>query len=153
MTTMVRHACRFTCGIPEHVQIHTMDVDNIDRVAASLNYAELLPSHVDILLLGMGEDGHVASIFPCDLVATEFDSLVMPIQGPRPPRDRLTKTPKVIADSETVFLLVNGAQKGKVLSRVISEDGSLLDLPVRCVKSATWLLDEAAGKELYKDPR
>jgi 6-phosphogluconolactonase len=143
----------FPCGIPEHVKIHPMDVDNIDCFAGSMSYAQLLPSCIDVLLLGMGEDGHVASIFPGDTVATEFHSLVMPVRGPKPPEDRLTITPKVIADAETVFLLATGTQKGKVLSRVISEEGSVLELPVRCAKSATWLLDDLAGKELIKDSR
>jgi len=143
----------FPCGIPEHVKIYPMDVNNTDRVAASMSYAQLLPSRIDVLMLGMGEDGHVASIFPGDIVATEFDSLVMPVQGPKPPADRLTVTPKVISNAKTIFLLATGAQKGKVLSRVINEEGSVQELPVRYAKFATWLLDDIAGKELNKDSR
>lgn len=148
-----RMACQslFPKGIPGNVKILPMDAANEDRLASARRYEESLPRSVDVLLLGMGEDGHVASIFPGDPVTMEMERLVLPVIGPKPPPNRLTITPRVIADAGTVFLLATGVQKGNVLSQIIRDEGAVLELPVRCVKGATWLLDKAAGQILFKD--
>jgi len=146
-------ACRslFPQGIPEHVHIHPMDGSSGNRVRAARHYEENLPPNIDVLLLGLGEDGHVASLFPGDPATIEVGRLVMPVIGIKSPRERLTITPKVIAGARTVFLLATGALKGKVLSRVLNEGCSAQELPVRCAKGAIWLLDKVAAQELYED--
>jgi 6-phosphogluconolactonase len=146
-------ACRslFPGGVPDYVQIHPMEGDSNNCENAAGRYEDKMPINIDVLLLGMGEDGHVASLFPGDPILKEILRRVMPVIGPKLPSRRLTITPKVIAEARTVFLLATGAQKGKVLAKVLNEMGSIQDLPVRCAIGATWLLDQAAGDEIYKD--
>ena len=138
----------FPRGIPQNTQIHPMRVDFADPVVASSSYEYMLPYSVDVLLLGLGDDGHVASIFPGDPVATEFDKLVVPVIGPKSPSNRLTITPKVIIRARKVFLLAVGAEKGKILSKVLHKTGSVRELPVRWASNAVWMLDGAAAQEL-----
>lgn len=146
-------ACQslFPDGIPQCVRIHPMEGDSSDYEAAARRYEMLLPDHVDVLLLGMGEDGHVASLFPGDSAAVEMGRRVMPVIGTKLPYKRLTITPKVIAEARVVFLLATGLPKGKILARVLNEAGSLRELPVRHALRATWLLDQAAGQEFVRD--
>jgi 6-phosphogluconolactonase len=145
--------CRsvFPTGLPQNLDIHPMYIDGSDMNEASTAYQRLLPQMIDILLLGMGEDGHVASIFPGDPVTTEMNRLVIPVIGPKYPMQRLTITPKVITTAETIFLLATGTEKGKLLSRVIREHETPSKLPVMWARGATWLLDEAAWQELNRD--
>ena len=141
----------FPQGIPENTQIYPMGVHFDDPVVASSSYADTLPYSVDVLLLGLGEDGHVASIFPGDPVATEFEKLVVPVTVPKYSSHRLTITPKVINRARTVFLLALGAEKGKILSKAISRKTSVRELPVKLALGAIWLLDRAAAQEIYKN--
>lgn len=145
--------CRtlFPSGMPEYVQIYPMDGNNSNYHGAARCYEALLPGKIDVLLLGMGEDGHVASIFPGANFALEMDRRVMFVMAPKHPPRRLTITPKVITEARTVFLLATGALKGRVLAQVLKEGGATQELPVRYTLSATWLLDKAAGEELYRD--
>lgn len=146
-------ACQslFPGGVPQYVCIHPMEGDSLDCEAAARRYEALLPDHIDVLLLGVGEDGHIASLFQGGPATEEMSRKVMPVIGPKPPPRRLTVTPKVIAEAGVVFLLATGRQKGKILARVLNDAGPLQELPVRNALRATWLLDQAAGQELVRD--
>lgn len=141
----------FPGGVPQYVCIHPMEGNSSDCETAAHRYESLLPDHIDVLLLGMGEDGHVASLFPGASAAVEMGRNVMPVVGSKLPYKRLTITPKVIADARVVFLLATGWRKGKILARVLDKVGSLQELPVRHTLRATWLLDQVAGQELARD--
>ncbi len=146
--------CRslFPNGTPDYVAIYPMmHSGSVDRCVLARQYEECLPSSIDVLMLSLGEDGHVASIFPGNPVSTEMNRLVIPVIGPKPPSERLTITPKVITTAETIFLLATGTEKGRVLSRITSETETPRDLPVMWAKDATWLLDEAAWQELNRN--
>lgn len=79
----------------------------------------------DVALLGIGDDGHTASLFPG--YAPVHDRWAMAVEGPvyRPPRDRITLTPAVLNRAETVVFMVAGAAKRDVLRRVLDNDPAL----------------------------
>ena len=58
----------------------------------SSSYSELLPEVIDVLLLSMGEDGHIASLFPGSPALSETERKVLPVIGPKVPFQRLTIT-------------------------------------------------------------
>lgn len=69
----------------------------------------------DLVLLGMGEDGHTASLFPGQAVAD--DALVVPVRGaPKPPPERVSLTPRALGDCRRMLILVTGAGKRDALS-------------------------------------
>jgi 6-phosphogluconolactonase/glucosamine-6-phosphate isomerase/deaminase len=90
----------FLHGVPVRCAVFRMGADAADREAAAQRYADLLPDSIDVLLLGVGEEGHIASLFPNSASLQERKRRVIPITGPKPPFERLTITPPVIAQAK-----------------------------------------------------
>lgn len=131
----------FRDGVPGGCTVRPMNSDAADRDAAAVRYEELLPGVIDLLLLGVGEDGHIASLFPYSAGLKEARRKVVPATGPEPPRDRLTITPPVIASARRVFVLAPGAAKAKVLTEVLVDGLTYWEQPVRLADHAVWLTD------------
>ena len=93
------------------LQVHRMKGERPDRDEAARAYAAILPERLDLLVLGLGEDGHTASLFPGAASLAESVRRVLAVNAPAPPRDRLTITPPVILDARLVIGLVAGAKK------------------------------------------
>jgi 6-phosphogluconolactonase len=131
----------FVRGVPRGCSVFRMEADDPDREAAARRYGELLPDKLDVLLFGVGEDGHIASMFPRSESLREIRRKVVPVIGPKPPRERLTVTPPVIELARSVFVLASGADKASVLVKALQEPGNIDALPARLVLKATWLMD------------
>ncbi|XP_060175301.1 probable 6-phosphogluconolactonase 4, chloroplastic [Lycium barbarum] len=106
----------------------------------------------DVMLLGMGPDGHVASLFPGHPLVHEKEKWVTFIKdSPKPPSDRITFTFPVINSSANIALVVAGAGKADVVHKSLGDsDGSDL-LPVQMVSpegELVWFLDDAAASKL-----
>jgi 6-phosphogluconolactonase len=140
----------FKCGIPEDSTVFRMEADNTDHEAATARYGEMLPESIDVLLLGVGDDGHIASLFPGSAALYERNKKVVSITGPKPPHQRFTITPPVIADAKHVFVLAPGTAKAAVLCDAINEPNDFASLPARLVLNATWLLDTAWSKNVIQ---
>lgn len=128
--------------------VHRMTCESGDRDAAARAYASLLPEHFDVLLLGMGADGHTASLFPGAAELDETARDVLPSTSPEPPHARLTITPRVIAAAREVAVLVTGAHKAEMVHRVLEGDYRPRELPIQLALAATWFLDTEAASRL-----
>ena len=133
----------FQRGVPSGCTIFRMQADAADREAAARRYGEALPDKVDVLLLGVGDDGHIASLFPGSVALQEVSRRVVPVTGPKPPHERLTITPPVIAQARSIFVLAAGAAKAQVLVKAQQVAGDFDILPACLVLNATWLLNPA----------
>ncbi len=107
-----------------------------ELVAASARLASL-PLPADVVVLGMGDDGHTASWFPgAEGLADAMDSgarqLVAPIQAPGVPEPRLTLTGRVILRARAIALLIEGQDKMNTLAKAL-EDGPAEAMPIRAV--------------------
>ncbi len=121
----------------------------IDPEAATREYEAKLaavaarsgePRYVhDVLLLGLGEDGHTASLFPGSPALDERDRNVLPVIGPKPPPQRVTMTFPLINCARHVCFLVSGTSKREVVEQVLAGDPRHPASRVRAAR-VTWLV-------------
>jgi 6-phosphogluconolactonase len=105
----------------------------------------------DLVILGAGEDGHTASLFPGSPALKERKRLAVPVvPGPRD-IDRVTLTLPVLNRAGCALFLVAGAAKSGIVHEII-EDGNPRDFPAGLVRSlrgcVSWMLDSAAASQL-----
>lgn len=106
----------------------------------------------DVILLGMGDDGHTASLFPHTDALEVCDRLVT--VGNKDGQPRLTLTIPTIDRADCVIFLVTGANKQDALDAVFAVDGDPKQYPSRFIQPQGefyWLLDRAAGSRLTKE--
>ena len=106
---------------------------------------------LDLVLLGVGEDGHVASLFPEHPATRETARLVAEVHdAPKPPPDRVTLTFPVLNAARETLVVAAGTGKAAIVGRIFSAPG---DLPAqRLSGSPRWLLDRAAAAHLKEIP-
>ncbi|MBT8226599.1 MAG: 6-phosphogluconolactonase, partial [Dactylosporangium sp.] len=100
-----------------------------------------------VLLLGIGEDGHIASVFPGVPLDCPDGPVSAVRNSPKPPPVRLTLTPATINTASEIWLVASGAGKAAAV-RSASLDGGASGVPAAGVRAATrtvWLLDRAAA--------
>jgi 6-phosphogluconolactonase len=135
-------------------------LDGNDPEAAAARYADELAAaarpgtaqlpHLDVLLLGVGEDGHVASVFPEYPAAYESRPVAAVRGAPKPPPVRLTLTLPAINTAEDIWLVVAGSGKAGAVRMALTGAGPVV-LPaagVRGVEQTLWLLDRGAAAEV-----
>lgn len=129
-----------------HSRIHPMEAHAADPDEAARRYETLLPRRLDLILLGMGADAHVASLFPHGPALAVTDRDVVPVEGPSTPRRCLTLTPPPLGRARNVVILATGRAKAPAVARALQGDEAPADCPVRLVASrASWILDAAAA--------
>ncbi|HEY7600659.1 MAG TPA: 6-phosphogluconolactonase [Candidatus Limnocylindrales bacterium] len=104
----------------------------------------------DVILLGVGPDGHVLSVFPGSPALAGDAPLALAVPAPQhvePHIPRLTINPRLITAAQGVIVMVAGAAKADIVARILESDAAPADLPARLAvaPNATWLLDQAAG--------
>jgi len=138
---------------PPAGHIHRMRGEMQDPADAASLYEreirEVLPGpripRFDLVLLGMGEDGHTASLFPGK--AWNGRKLVIATREPRSGSTRISMTPRLLNRAPVILFLVAGLNKAETLARVLADPAA--DLPASKIDppngSLTWMVDEAAG--------
>ena len=130
----------FDLGIPKNCSIFRMEADSHDPETAALRYANILPSSIDVLLLSVGEDGHIASLFPNSAGLQERVRWVIPVTTAKLPHHRLTITRPVINSARSIFVFGNGISKVEVLTTALKYPREIARLPVLLASRGTWLM-------------
>jgi len=112
-------------------------LDGDQELAAANARIAALPKPADLVVLGMGEDGHTASWFPgaeglADVINPAARSLVAPISAPGAPEPRLTLTARAILRARAIALQIEGAAKLATLDKALA-DGPTEAMPIRAV--------------------
>ena len=144
------------------VRIHRMRGEEAVPVQAAADYGRLLraragdPATLDLVLLGVGPDGHVASLFPGHRLLRVWDREVAVLDdAPKPPAGRMTLTLKVLTAARRVVLFASGRSKaGAVLAALADEESELpAALALMGEGPVTVLLDPAAASQWSRPPR
>ncbi|MCU7853297.1 MAG: 6-phosphogluconolactonase [Candidatus Thiodiazotropha sp. (ex Monitilora ramsayi)] len=133
----------FPNGIPKDMTVHRMCGEK-DPDEAAQAYEAILPARIDIMLLGIGEDGHTASIFPGSVALDEEKRRIMPVIGSKPPLQRLTITPRVIRDAQHLLVMVQGEDKADAVRWALNDRS----VPAALAVDGDWLMDSGAARSL-----
>jgi 6-phosphogluconolactonase/glucosamine-6-phosphate isomerase/deaminase len=142
-------------GLLEHLPeaaravVRAMPVTSDDLEAAAASYAAALPEAFDLIHLGIGADGHTASLVPGDPVLEVTDRDVA-ITGEYQGRRRMTITYPVLSRARFVLWFVRGSDKAAVLPSVLAGDPSVPAGRVRAERQL-FVVDEAAASVVRRD--
>jgi 6-phosphogluconolactonase len=129
------------CARALAVELADADVPREDRWPA-----------VDLMLLGIGGDGHLLSVFPGS-AAIGAPELALAIPAPthiEPHVERVTLNPALVGTARDLLIVATGADKASVIGQAFGPSGDPRTLPARLAvrAGATWILDEAAAAEM-----
>lgn len=120
-----RNLSHLIVSLPESASVEPMPVDDDDLNRACERYEALLPERFDVIHLGLGDDGHTASLVPGDPVLKVEDRCVAMTGGPYMGHRRMTLTYPGLAATRQVLWLVAGTSKQSAVSRLIDKDRSI----------------------------
>jgi 6-phosphogluconolactonase len=147
----------------------TIPEDNVHRIRgeiapeqASAEYTELLNGHFkedslnfDLILLGIGEDGHTASLFPGTDALVKYNQPVIAVFVPKLNAWRVTMTLPVLNAAKEIVFLVSGSSKSNIVQRILSVEQPTKDLPATMVNPENgtlhWMLDSDAAALIDKN--
>ncbi len=146
--------------------VHRIEAEAADRDAAARNYAAEIarvfhtsptaePPRFDLVLLGMGADGHTASLFPHTASLDEQKHWVVVNRVPQLDTERFTMTVPIINSGHCVLFLVTGAEKAGALAAVLEGPADPQRLPAQLIRPAgrlVFYIDQAAGARLSRVP-
>lgn len=137
-----------------HEMPSTADAADVDEAAAT--YAETMREHgaaeFEVVMLGLGPDGHVASLFPGHPQLDVHDRIAVGVtDSPKPPPERISLTFPALNRARSVWLLVSGEGKAEAVAAALATDGDVHDTPARGVAGhdeTVWFLDREAASRL-----
>ena len=128
-------------GNESGVVVHRANGEGDVEVAAKTLEREIAGINMDLIILGMGPDGHIASLFPGALHADETRDVFAIVDSPKPPAIRVTFSLKKINSASAIWLVASGEGKADAVAGLIEEEYSL---PVSHVNLSRLLVDSAA---------
>jgi 6-phosphogluconolactonase len=157
-----RNALQAREALLDHVGVdpaHVHEVPASDEVAtaedAAAAYSAALREHgagfFEVLMLGVGPDGHCASLFPGHPALEARDAIAVAVHdSPKPPPDRVTLTFEAMERCRAVWFIASGEGKAEAVARALADEGSVSETPARGVRGdeTIWWLDEAAASAL-----
>lgn len=152
---MARHTLLADIDVP-FPQVHPIPTDTGSPEDAAKQYEQMLReafadrAHTfDLVLLGLGSDGHTASLFPEDNPSHDDPQWVRAVSAPprHDVRDRITCTLPVLNQASEAVFLVSGESKKEALQRVFDGDTSLPATLISPRDRLTWFMDETVGVE------
>lgn len=102
----------------------------------------------DLVLLGMGTEGHTASLFPGSPALREKHRMALHVVVPAEPADRLTMTPPALSSTRQILFLVTGEDKAEALAEVFTDGSELPASLVSKLAPSRFLVDEAAAGKI-----
>ena len=130
--------------------VYRMEAERPDRDAAAREYEDLLPEVFDLVVLGLGADGHTASLFPGTDWSRPTGRRVLPTTAPVAPHQRLSLTPEALRAARDVLVVATGEGKARAVRDALEGEYEPARVPAQVVRDGTWLIDRAAAAHLEK---
>ena len=130
----------FPDGLPSNAQFNKMYIERLGALESANIYARKLPSIIDLLILSVGMDGHIASIFPNDSRIFQSGELVAKAYGGTPLVSRLTITPLAIKRAKKICILALGDDKVNLYDDALKDVKDVSSMPVRLVFDSEWIV-------------
>ena len=115
--------------------------------------AQMRGRSLDLVILGVGEDGHIASLFPRHETLDMTQAVLAEPDSPKPPPPRLTLSAPVLLEARSVWVVAGGSGKAQALRRAFAGEDPR-EVPVAMLRTprTTWWLDRAAAQYLPVEP-
>ena len=117
-------------GAEKAAELYRKEIDSID--------------YFDIAFLGMGEDGHTASLFPYNKALEDFRTVIPVYDSPKPPGDRISLSMQTLRNAHRRIVLASGISKASIIKRI--KEGE--SLPINCIGDISWFIDQDALSSL-----
>ena len=149
-------------GLVHAPRVHPIPTDLPDPDEAARKYDALLrsefsgdPPYFDLVLLGLGDDGHTASLFPhSPLLQEDGERLVAVAVSPKDGVTRITLMPRALRSGRRILFLVSGQAKADMAHRVLKGIGSIDEFPALLFRDlgdkVTWYLDSGAARKIQE---
>lgn len=133
----------------DHVPIHPEHIFRIHGESENLEhackiYTKYFPKVPDLNILGIGTDGHTASLFPQKASLDVKGEIYLPAEGVFEPKQRITMSKDMLKRPKQTLVLASGESKQNAIYQVFVAEGDYHEIPARLVKEATWFMDKAA---------
>jgi 6-phosphogluconolactonase len=137
---------------PQAPLVFRMRGELADPAAAAREYEAELPPRLDLIVLGIGDDGHTASLFPGAPALAERERRVLAVvDSPKPPPRRLTLAPRAIREARELIVLAAGPSKAEAVAAARREATDPVVCPAGLARRGTWILDRAAAARIGQE--
>jgi 6-phosphogluconolactonase len=149
-------------GLAHAPRVHPIPTDLSDPEEAARKYDALLRAefsgalpHFDLVLLGLGDDGHTASLFPhSPLLQEDGERLVAVALSPKDGVTRISLMPRALRAGRRILFLVSGQAKADMAHRILNGIGSIDEFPALLFRdlgdTVTWYLDSGAARKIQE---
>ena len=156
---LVRECLLNHVDIPKN-NVHRIDTEEDTLEMAAVKYEEEIRNffgiegeripELDLIMLGIGEDGHTASLFPGAPSLKEKKRVAIPVIAEKPPYKRISLTLPVLTNAQRIMFLVTGSEKAGIVREIVEESESRLpaSLVRRRARSVYLVIDEGAASLL-----
>jgi len=127
-----------------------IEAERADPGTAAADYDAAVPAIIDVLVLGMGAEGHTASLFPGSPALAEEQRGYVAVRAPVPPVGRITLTPPRLGAAREILVVAAGADKAAAAQRALEGELDIVACPAQLARRGTWLLDDDAASQLSR---
>ena len=149
---------------PENIHEAPATGSGLSLTEAAAAYAEEIREHgagaFEVLMLGIGPDGHVASLFPGHPGVDAVDAITVAVpDSPKPPPERISLTLEALNRSRSIWFVASGESKAEAVARALAPEGDVHETPARGITGISgrpedqpadvvWFLDRPAASRL-----
>jgi 6-phosphogluconolactonase len=129
----------FVSGIPNNCKFEFLENEDSNNISLALNYEKRLAESIDILLLSLGDDGHIASLFPYSEELNMVHRRCVIVKRRGEYFDRLSITKSTILSSKNIYTLAIGEAKMKMMNQLLVHPSRHEEFPGRIVLHGNWV--------------